>query len=114
MAVTTVSLFKRQTQAEPEDEFIATLRARYENEINSLIRFGELKARTREALRDLESEKIRAVSSDVVPTMVEMSYIVDHLRGMGVTDDRRVLESVIGSLVEDGSICREGYSGRAQ
>jgi hypothetical protein len=43
-----------------------------------------------------------------VPPVVEMSYIIDRLRGMGVSDDKRVIESVIGSSV---SICCEGHSG---
>jgi hypothetical protein len=114
MAVTTFSLFKRQGQPEPEDQFIATLRARYENEIESLIHFGELKARTTDALRHLQGDKIRATSesgSEESPSMVEMSYLADRLRQMGITEDRQVLQSVVESLVKDGTVCGERYSG---
>lgn len=114
MAVTTFSLFKRRDEIEPEDQFITTLRARYENEIKSLIRFGELKARAIDALRDLQADRIRAASElgpDQAPSMVEMSYLADRLRQMGITDDKRVLESVVASLADAGTVCRENYGG---
>lgn len=114
MAVTTFALFNRRGQAEREDPFIATLRARYENEIKSLIHFGELKARAIDALRDLQTGKERAAiesGPDHAPSMVDLSYLIDRLRQMGITEDKRLLESVVASLVEDGAMCRENYSG---
>jgi len=115
MTVTTFSLLKSKEETEPEDPFIATLRARYENEIESLIRLGELKARTVDALRNLQGDKIRVAieqkDGEQAPAMVEMSYIVERLRQMGITEEKRVLESVVSSLVDEKIICRESYSG---
>lgn len=115
MTVTTFSLLKSKEETEPEDPFIATLRARYENEIESLIRLGELKARTVDALRNLQGDKIRVAieqkDGEQAPAMVEMSYIAERLRQMGITEEKRVLESVVSSLVDEKIICRESYSG---
>lgn len=115
MAVTTISLFKSKEETEQEDPFIATLRARYENEIKSLVRLGELKARTVDALRNLQGDKIKMAveqkDGEQAPAMVEMSYIVERLRQMGITEEKRVLESVVSSLVDEKIICRESYSG---
>lgn len=115
MAVATFSLLKPKEETEPEDPFIATLRARYENEIESLIRLGELKARTVDALRNLQSDKIKIAieqkDGEQSPAMVTMSYIVERLRQMGITEEKRVLESVVSSLVDEKIICRESYSG---
>ncbi len=115
MGVTTFSLLKSQGQVEPEDPFIATLRARYENEIKSLVRLGELRTRAIDALRNLQADNIRVAieweSGEQAPSMVELSYIVERLRQMGITEDKRVLESVVFSLVDESIICRESYSG---
>jgi hypothetical protein len=114
MAVTTFSLFKSRDEGESDDPFIGTLRRRYENEIKSLIRFGELKTRAIDALRDLQADKVKAIEASTgeqSPRMVDMPYLTERLRQMGITEDKHVLESVVRSLVEDGSFCREDYSG---
>lgn len=115
MGVTTFSLLRSKGETEPEDPFIATLRARYENEIESLVRFGELKARTVDALRNLQGDKVKIATEQKdggqAPVMVEMSYIVERLRQMGIPEEKRVLESVISSLVDEKIVCRESYSG---
>jgi hypothetical protein len=115
MGVTTLSLLRSQGETELEDPFIATLRTRYENEIKSLIHLGELRVRVIDALRNLQADKIKAniekESGEKAPPMVELSYIVERLRQMGVTEERRTLESVVSSLVEENVICRESYPG---
>jgi hypothetical protein len=114
MAVTTFSLFKSRDEAEGEDPFIATLRAWYESEIKSLIRFGELKPRAVDALRDLQADRIAASESNSTrqaPSMVELSFLIERLRQMGITEDKNVLDAVVRSLVEEGAFCREDYSG---
>ncbi|MGZ4954612.1 MAG: hypothetical protein ACXV8Q_05825 [Methylobacter sp.] len=122
MGVTTISLLKSKEKTESEDPFIATLRARYENEIKSLVRLDELKTRTIHALRNLQADKVKRAFEwgmengipkmvNIPPEMVEISYIVERLRQMGITEDKRVIESVVDSLVDENTICRESYSG---
>lgn len=112
MGVTTISLLRSPKESEPEDPFIATLRARYENEIKVIIRFGELKAKTIEALLHLQSEHIQIASqTGTAPTLVDKSSIIVRLRQMDITDDERMLEDVIRFLTNEGAICSESYSG---
>ena len=115
MGVTTFSLLKSQEEVQPEDPFIATLRAQYENENKSLVRLLELRTNIIDALNNLQADKIKAAverdGSEQAPSMVERSYIFDRLRQMGIIEEKQVLESVLSSLVDERAICRESYSG---
>lgn len=116
MAVTTLSLLNTKEEAEPEDPFITTLRVRYENEIELLIRFGELKARTIDALHGLQKDKVRVsieqrYGRQQAPDMIEMAYVVNRLRRMGIAEEERALKSVLDSLVDEKIVCRKNHSG---
>ncbi len=112
MGVTTISILRSPNEAEPEDPFIATLRARYESEVKTIIRFGELKAKTVEAISHFQTERVKVTSQvKEAPPLVDKSSIIVRLRQMDVTDDERVLENVLTFLVNEGVVCRESYSG---
>ncbi|MCI0560567.1 MAG: hypothetical protein MN733_18935, partial [Nitrososphaera sp.] len=92
MGVTTISILKSPKEKEPEDPFIAALRARYEDEVKTIIRFGELKAKTVDALSHLQNEHMKAASqAGEAPILVDKSSIIVRLRQMDVTDDERVI-----------------------
>jgi len=110
MAVTTFSLLKSKEETEPEDPFIATLRARYESEIKAMVRFGELKARTIDALKSLQTKSTEtAFINDQPPSLIAKSSLVVRLRQMNFMEDERTLDTVVSTLVSDSVIYREGY-----
>lgn len=112
MGVTTISLLRSPKEKEPKDPFIAALRARYEDEVKPIIRFGELKVKTVDALAHLQNEHVKAASqAGKAPALVDKSSILIRLRQMNVTDDERVIENVLTFLINDGVVCRESYSG---
>lgn len=112
MGITTVSVLRSSKEPEPEDPFIAALRARYEDEVKTIIRFGELKAKTVDALSHLQNEHMKAASqAGEAPILVDKSSIIVRLRQMDVTDDERVIENVLTFLVNESAVCRESYSG---
>lgn len=112
MGITTISLLRSPKEKEQEDPFISALRARYEDEVKTIIRFGELKAKTVDALSHLQNEHVKAASqAGEAPALVDKSSIIVRLRQMDVTDDERVIENVIAFLVNEGVVCRESYSG---
>lgn len=111
MMVTTLSLFKSKEETEPEDPFIATLRARYETEIKAIVRFGELKARTIDALKSLQTELVKtAFIHDQPPELVTKSSLVVRLRQMNIMEDERTLDTVLSTLVSESLIYWEGYN----
>jgi len=110
MGVTTFSLLKSKEKSGPEDPFIATLRARYETEIKSIIRFGELKVRTMDALELLQAVSIQTASQEgQAPSSVTRSSILVRLRQLDVMEDERIIDAVLSSLVSDSLVFREGY-----
>ncbi|MCB9444043.1 MAG: hypothetical protein H6669_07385 [Ardenticatenaceae bacterium] len=112
MGITTISLLRSPKEKEQEDPFISALRARYEDEVKTIIRFGELKAKTVDALSHLQNEHVKAASqAGEAPALVDKSSIIVRLRQMDVTDDERVIENVLAFLVNEGVVCRESYSG---
>lgn len=112
MVVTTVSLLVTKPVEETEDEFVAVLKARYETEIKTIIRFGELKSLMLAALRFLQDEHIRNLATNPpVPKGVERKHIFDRLREMGNSENERSFETVLSSLVDAGKVCQESYSG---
>lgn len=112
MGVTTISFFRSPLEPEPEDPFITTLRTRYETEIKAIIRFGELKILIVDALNYLQKIHIQtALIESKPPTLIEKASLVIRLRQMNITDDEEIINAVVHSLVNDGVICKEGYSG---
>lgn len=112
MGVTTISLLRSPKEKESEDPFIAALRARYEDEVKTIIRFGELKAKTVDALSYLQRGHVEAASqAGEAPAMVDKTSIIVRLRQMDIRDEERVLENVLTFLVNEGVVCRESYSG---
>jgi hypothetical protein len=108
MAVTTFSLLKSKEETESEDPFIATLRARYETEIKAIVRFGELKARTTDALKSLQAESIKT-ANDQPPSLIAKSSLVIRLRQMNIMEDESTLDIVLSTLVSESLIHRKGY-----
>lgn len=112
MVVTTVSLLVTKPTEETEDEFVAVLKARYETEIKTIIRFGELKSLMLATIRFLQNEHIRNQGPNTpVLKGVERKHIFDHLRELGNSENERSLETVLSSLIEEGKVSQESYSG---
>lgn len=110
MGVTTFSLLKSKKETEPEDSFIATLRARYESEIKAIIRLGELKVRTLDALEFLQTLSIQTASQEnEAPALVARASIIIRLRQMNVMEDERTLDGILSSLVSESLIFRKDY-----
>ncbi len=112
MVVTTVSLLVAKPVEEQEDEFVAVLKARYETEIKTIIRFGELKSLMLAAVRFLQDEHLRNLAANSsVPKGVERTHIFNRLREVGNSENERALETVPASLVDEGKVSQESYSG---
>lgn len=108
-------LIPARSEPEPEDPFITTLRKRYQSRIEALNRLDELKdrlkTRAKYALKALQDEIQSATENESAPQMVETLYLIQRLRRMRVTDTKQIIESAVDSLVKEGSVCRESYSG---
>jgi hypothetical protein len=108
---TAVRFLSSPSGPEPEDRFITTLRKRYESQIDSIIRFGELKARMIDALQHLQTQSIQHASQHGrAPSLISESSIIVRLRQMNITEDERILNDVLSTLVRESIICHERYN----
>jgi hypothetical protein len=106
-SITAVTFLTSPSEPEPEDPFIITLRKRYEGQINSIVQFGELKARTIEALQYLQVQSIQEASREKkVPSLIKESSITVRLRQMGSYEDHRALSRALSTLVNESKVLR--------
>jgi hypothetical protein len=114
MGVTTVSVISRQEEV-AEDPFLETLRARFENEIQVLVRHGEIKVRVLDVIQTLQVESQQEAKDDKKrlrqPQMVAQADLLSRLRRKGINDEQDFISEALRGLVAKGRLCRESYSG---
>jgi len=116
MAVTAVGILTSPEETEREDPFLAALRERFESDVKSLIRVGEIRSVVVMALNQLQIEAIDNATyppDDKLsegPAMIDRNTIIERLRREGIADERSELERIIYSLGPDRVIARDGGS----
>jgi hypothetical protein len=106
-ALASITALTSPSEPEPEDPFITTLRKRYESQIDSIVRFGELKARTIDALQYLQMQSIQEGSQEKkAPSLIKESSIIVRLRQIGINEDQRALSRALSTLVNESKAFR--------
>jgi len=109
MGVTTISLFNKLEEDVDEDPFLTVLKTRYETEIETIMRLGELKSITLTALARLQERAVKTGRNKPVP--VQQNSLIASMRTFGVKESTQSLRQVFSFLVERGIICTPSYSG---